>query len=1011
MGMTFLDTVAGAYAEKYNDLSDFCFVFPNKRAGRFFQEALSRRISSDAILGPEVTSIPDFVEALSGLETASRIEMLFRLYNIYKEKKESLHLKSKDNDLLEFDSFRNWGEILLSDFSEVDQYNVDADELFKNVSDFREISSNFLTDEQLEVLEKYFGYSPSTGDVTRFWKNFSNGKDGLSDIKTSFLYLWQAMGPLYHALNEELEAEGLATPGRVYRRALEKVKEQGRGIVPYKKIVFVGFNALSTTEALLFEALMKAGGVHAREEDSFVDFFWDATGPVLESQNSDASFFLRLNKRNFPSPDWAEPWLEKNRVSEMPADLRVIASPSNSAQSKIASRRLEEIIGENKDEDAKLREAKVAVVLPDENLLLPLLYAMPEEVNSVNLTMGYSLRFTSIASFMHHLRVLHARSRYEKGTLTFFHEDVKALMSHPFTHLLIGSKKIADFNTYINKSHKFRIAIGDFNADYWNLEKFPLDVALFGEGAAGGVRYIDHLLASIDESLAEGDRGVTKSRVDRANVAAYRNALWQLKNTIEEHGVDMGLNSVFYMVDKLLAGEHVTFEGEPLEGVQVMGLLETRALDFEHLIILSLNDKVMPRKARKATFIPDSLRSGYGMPYSNYQERLFSYYFYRMISRAKSVTLIYDARSGEGMRSGGESRYLTQLRYLYARDKIKYENYQFSISGHENLPEPIQKTPEMMAKIQEYACEGSRKNLSASALKKYGECQIKFYYEQVEGIRTDQEEAEFIDAITQGNIVHETMLMLYFPEQLRGKYLKARIAVGAEDIDRLMGDTDRIRDYLRRNINRLHYHLPKEEQDRPLEGASEMIASQLEHVVLDILAYDRKLAPFELAGGEMADLWRWEYEPGKFVNMKFAIDRLDVLNPGRAESERWRIVDYKTGKPSVTAAAFDDIFNGSHEAKNIFQLMLYANLMNLYTGQNQNVITTIYSAGEIRKGSENRPKVEKKELTGHLDINEPFLDRLNANIRELFNPEVPFRPAEQEDNCRYCKLHDLCGRS
>ncbi|MDE7437359.1 MAG: PD-(D/E)XK nuclease family protein [Muribaculaceae bacterium] len=1008
--MTFLDSIAGAYAEKFDDLSDFCFVFPNKRAGRFFQEALSRQISSDAILGPEVISIPDFVEALSGLETASRIEMLFRLFNIYKEKKGELRLKSKDNDLLEFDSFRNWGEILLSDFSEVDQYNIDADELFANVSDYREISSNFLTDDQLEVLEKYFGYSPSTGDVKRFWKNFSKGGEGLSDIKRNFLYLWQAMGPLYHGLNETLEAEGLATPGRIYRRALERVEEEGRGIVPYRKIVFVGFNALSTTEALLFETLVKAGGVPECEEDSFVDFFWDATGPVLESQNSDSSFFLRLNKRNFPSPDWAQPWLEKNRVTTMPSDFRVIASPSNSAQAKIASRRLEEVISAEKDGE-KIEEAKVAVVLPDENLLLPLLYAMPEKVESVNLTMGYSLRFTSIASFMHHLRVFHARSRYEKGTLTFFHEDVKALLSHPFTHLLVGTKKVADFNTYITTNHKFRVAIEDFNAGHWSLDKFPLDVASFGEGATGGVLYNDHLLASIDESLAEGDSGVTKSRVDRSNIATYRNALWQLKNTIEEHDIDMGLSSVFYMVDKLLAGEHVTFEGEPLEGVQVMGLLETRALDFEHLIILSLNDKVMPRKARKATFIPDSLRYGYGMPYSNYQERLFSYYFYRMISRAKSVTLIYDARSGEGMRSGGESRYLTQLRYLYARNKIKYENYQFSISGHENQPEPILKTPEMMAKIQEYAREGSRKNLSASALKKYGECQIKFYYEQVEGIRTDQEEAEFIDAITQGNIVHETMLMLYFPEGLRGKYLKGRIAVSGEDIDRLMGDTDRIRDYLRRNINRLHYHLPKEEQDRPLEGASEMIASQLEHVVLDILSYDRKLTPFELAGGEMADLWRWEYEPGKFVNMKFAIDRLDVLNPGRAESERWRIVDYKTGKPSVTAAEFEDIFNGSHEAKNIFQLMLYANLMNLYTGQNQNVITSIYSAGEIRKGSENRPKVEGKELTGHQDINEQFIERLNANIRELFNPDAPFRPAEKDDNCRYCKLHDLCGRS
>lgn len=1009
MAITFLDSIAGAYVEKFPDISDFCFVFPNKRAGRFFQEALSRQIASKAILSPEVISIPDFVEKLSGLETASRIEMLFRLFNIYKDKKELLHLKSNENELLQFDAFRSWGEILLSDFSEVDQYNVNADELFANVSDYREISTDFLTDEQVEVLEKYFGYSPSTGDVKRFWKSFSKG-DPKSDIKRNFMYLWQAMSPLYTELNESLEAEGLATPGRIYRRALEKVKELGKDIVPYKKIVFVGFNALSTTEALLFESLVKAGGVPDCEEDAFVDFFWDATGPVLESKSSDASFFLRLNKKNFPSPDWAEQWIEKSRVQTMPPNIRVIASPSNSAQAKIASECLEELIvsGESGEEIREVKDAKVAVVLPDENLLLPLLYAMPEQLESVNLTMGYSMRYTSIASFMHHLRVFHSRSKMEKGTVTFFHEDVKALLSHPFTHALAGTDKVAKLNTYIKTFHKFRVPISDFIANGWDMERFPIDVASFGSGTEAGIKYIDHILENIDQALRSGDKDKKKSKVDRANVAVYRNALWQLMNTSHKHHVDMGLSGVFYMVDKLLAGEHVTFEGEPLVGLQVMGLLETRALDFEHLIILSLNDRVMPRKARKATFIPDSLRYGYGMPHSNYQERLFSYYFYRMISRAKSVTLIYDARNGDGMRSGGESRYLAQLKYLYARNKVKYDSYQFTINATDNKPEDIRKTPEMMQKIWEYAREGSRKNLSASALKKYGECQVKFYYEEVEKIRTDQEESEYIDAITQGQIVHDTMLMLYFPPRLRGKYLDARIMMHPEDIEKIIADKDKIRDYLRININRHHYNLSEQELDRPIEGASAIIASQLEHVIEDILTYDKSLAPFELAGGEIAGLWRWEYAPGEYVNMKFAIDRLDIPNGCDGQ---WRIVDYKTGNAHVQAAEFEDIFNGNYNAQHIFQLMLYANLINLFTNQDNDVGMTIYSASGLRKGKDSKPVVEKKEIGGHRDINDRFVERLNRNIRDLFDKDVPFRPTEDDNNCTFCKLHDLCGKS
>ncbi|MDE6338883.1 MAG: PD-(D/E)XK nuclease family protein, partial [Muribaculaceae bacterium] len=464
----------------------------------------------------------------------------------------------------------------------------------------------------------------------------------------------------------------------------------------------------------------------------------------------------------------------------------------------------------------------------------------------------------------------------------------------------------------------------------------------------------------------------------------------------------------FYMVDKLLAGEHVSFEGEPLEGLQVMGLLETRALDFDHLVILSMNDKVMPRKARRATFIPDSLRRGYGLPYSNYQERLFSYYFYRMISRVKSVTLIYDARSGEGMRSGGESRYLTQLRYLYAPGKLQQVNYQFLISEPGHNPQPLEKTPEMMEKVNEYAREGSRKNLSASALRKYGECQIRFYYEEVEGLRTDQQDTEFINPITQGNIVHDTMLMLYFPEELRKKYLEARIRLTPEAIDAMRSNRERIRTLILQNINRHHYNRKEDELDMPLEGSAEMVAGHLEQVILDILKYDRGLAPFDLAGGEMSALWRWEYDQGKYVNMKFAIDRLDILNPDN--EAQWRIVDYKTGKAHVTAAEFEDIFNGAYDAKNIFQLMLYANLMNLYTGQDRDVKVSIYSVGKLLKDGETVPKIGGVKVTGHKQINEDFVATLNSRIKELFDPSQPFLPAQDEANCSYCLLRDLCSR-
>lgn len=1015
-GMSFLDSVAGAYVDNFDDLSELCFVFPNKRAGTFFLRSLSERLGSRVSMAPEIISIADFVENLSGREVDSRIDLLFRLFNIYRCHRSRQPHDPSDDPLLEFDSFRGWGEILLSDFSEVDQYDVDPDAIFKNVSDYRGIASNFLTGDQIAVLEKYFGYSPAYKDVERFWKNLVP-PDGLSPVKERFVYLWQMMGPLYHALDEALAADGLATPGGIYRIALERVRERGRELLPYRKIVFVGFNALSTTEALLFEALVKAGGYHEDEKEAFVDFYWDATGPVLDSAESDAAAFLRLNRRNFPSPSWARPWLDRNRVAHMPPDIRVVASPSNSAQTKIAASRVADIV--DRVGARGIRDARVAVVLPDENLLLPLLYALPESLSEVNLTMGYSLRLTSVASFLHHLRQFHARGRRQGDTTVYFHEDVRMILSHPFAHSLFGSRNVSKLNADMSRHHRLTVSLADLRetlaadpgADKEKGENITLlDISSFGSGTSAAIAYLDCLLAAIDASLAEGVKGVVKSRIDRSHIAVYRDALRRLELSAAEHGIEMGLQGVFYMVDKFLAGEHVTFEGEPLEGLQVMGLLETRALDFDHLIILSLNDKIMPRKARRATFIPDSLRRGYGLPYANYQERLFAYYFYRMISRAKSVTLVYDARSGEGMRSGGESRYLMQLRYLYAPGRIKYENYRFLLSEVASSVTPVEKTPQVMAKIMEFCKAGSGRNFSASALRRYGECPIRFYYEVIAGLKTDREESEYIDAITQGNIVHDAMLSLYFPEKDRFSCLEDRIRITAEKIGGMLADRGVVRSALRRAVNKTHFKRKKEDLDIPLEGAAAMVARQLERQVRDILSYDATLAPFELVGGEMAGLCEWEFSPGKRVNMKYAIDRLDVLHPG-TPSERWRIVDYKTGGALVSADGFEDIFNGNYTSKNLFQLLLYANLFNLDKGHDLDMKVSIYEVGRIASEGETVPSIGGAPVDGHKSVNSEFLSRLNAMIAGIFDPQIPFRPTEDEGHCRLCRLHDLCGRN
>lgn len=1001
----FLESVARAYAETFDDLSDFCFVFPNKRSGTFFLKHLRDAAGSRTLLAPQITSIQNFVAYLADRDVASRVDLLFRLFNIYRNTRE----KPEEED---FDKFRGWGEILLSDFSEVDQYNVDADSLFKNVKDYREIASNFLSEEQIEVMERYFGYTPSPGDMEGFWKNLQPP----SDIKDKFLYLWQQMAPLYHALNESLEAEELSTSGASYRIALERLREHGRDIIPFRKVVLVGFNALSTTEALIFEELRSLDS----DEDidgQYAEFFWDGTGPVLAEAVNDAATFLKYNRRNFPQPVWAARWMERSETRELPPNITVVSAPSNSAQGKIAGKKVEELLEEFGSEN--IQGARAAVVLPDENLLMPLLYALPDELTTVNLTMGYPLKSTSVMSFIHHLRGLRVGARRSGGETAYFHEDLRLFLAHPFVHALIGSRTVSKINGYINRHHRITLKVSELVE--LNEELGYILRELESEHSAEGIiNYIDDVLVRVSAALEGKEEGLLKSRLDRSNVEVYRDALRRLLTACRQHKVEMGVAGIFAMADKLLAGEKVTFEGEPLEGLQVMGLLETRAIDFDHLVILSMNDSVMPRKASARTFIPDSLRHGFGLPYSNYREDLFAYYFYRMISRARDVTLIYDARASDGMRSGGMSRYLMQMKYLYARDKMKFENHKYLLNPVSPKLTGVEKNKFVAEQLNEFTIAGSERNFSASALKNYFICPVKFYYENVYGIKTDRQTSPYIDAIDQGSILHEVIFHLYFPEGKRRIYLKNPIEMTPEKLDALMADREGIRAEVRRAVNNVHFHKEENALDTPLDGSAAIIAAQIEEQVYDILRYDRRIAPFRLVGGEISGLVEWPLDDsGRKVNMKYAIDRLDLVKDENGK-EHYRIVDYKTGDAKVDAGSIDEIFDGTPEAQNFFQIMLYANLMNKDLKREEPVRLAIYEISSLRRRGEKTPTMkylpegkkvrETRPLADHLQENEPFLARTQEVLQEIFDLSINFEPVDDDEKCRYCKLSQLCGR-
>lgn len=997
----FLKSIAKAYASRYPDISEFCFLFPNKRSGTFFLKYLKEECGLHLMLSPEVKTISQFVEELSGRTVASRIDQLFLLFESYRELMGMPADGSDKDDGVDFDSFRSWGETVLSDFSEIDQYLVDADEIFKNVKDYREISSNFLTEEQKRVMVEYFGRN-DYGDPSRFWKNFDDPEENLSEVKRRFLHLWRVMAPLYHSLNDKLALRGLCTSGGGYRLALAALREKGRESLPFKKIVIVGFNALSASEHAIFSELRDFEGYNGY--DCFADFYWDMTGPVLAAGINSASKFVKSNIKVFPQPEWSEASLRLSDNNIMPR-IRVASSPSNSAQTKITGTMLSELRGRLTSQE--INDARVAVVLPDENLLLPMLYSLPEGMGDVNLTMGYSLRLTSVASFVSLLRRLMLSARQDHGNVTFYHHPLRVFLAHPFSHALFGTLAIESIYKYIDYHHKNILTLKEIVMLNERVASM-INPALLGTSPEQAISHLDFVLAEAAASLSGVKDGMTKSRLEISHINVYRDGLRRFVDVVKEYGIGMKANTAFRLADSLMAGEKVGFEGEPLTGLQVMGTLETRSIDFDYLFILSMNEKIMPRRARSRSFIPDSLRHAYAMPPSNYAEGIFAYYFFRMISRAKEVTLLYDGRSGSGMGGGDVSRYILQLKHLFAKGSLEEQDWKFLLAGKMPHDATVEKNPDIMSRLDAFMEPGGH-HLSSSSLNAYRECQVKFYYKHVLGLNDDQTSSDYIDPITAGNILHSMMLQLYLPESLRGKYLDKPVVVTADDIRAMLRDKEKIDQLLTRTVNACHFHLDADKLDTPLTGAARIIGMRIKDQILNVLRRDLSLCPLRIWGGEISETLRVTLKSGRTVNLKFIIDRLDEATvDGHPEL---RIVDYKTGTIKLEAESVGEMFKGGYKSEQIFQLFTYAWLLEKRNGDNAagNIVTEIYDVPHIMKSERSLPEIDGKNVEHFGEYSAEFSEAMENMIEDIFT-SPNFHSPSGDEACRNCSFRDLCKK-
>lgn len=968
----FLKQVADHYYCKYGDYHRLCLIFPNRRSMVFFRKYLAEVVAADPesrpIVVPQMFTINDFFSMAGKLHVADRVRLLVELYECYRR------LNPKAESL---DEFIFWGDVLLGDFNDVDKYLVDPEQLFTNVSDYKSLQDNFsyLTETQRKAIEGFVShFNDRSGRLT-----VDIGSD---DVKSRFLQVWNILYPLYKDFNVSLDMKGWAYEGKVYRKLAEMMSSKETDVFPdimngAERYVFVGLNALNECEKRVLGRLRDAG---------VAEFCWDWSGKMIRDPKNRSSFFMADNVRDFPQAFEPDP-----DGLEIP-EINVISVASSVGQAK----RLPDILREVKDPQS------CAVVLPDENLLIPVLNSIPESVRDINVTMGLPMKGSQIYVMMSDISALQLHSVYRKGECLFYHKHVWDIFSGEVF------RKVADEDTVrimerIRKEARYYISRRDLSGT-------PLLDLVFEPVIA------DPKVASRDQimSFSEYQKRLVSTLACRlsddrtfALELEYAKEYYRCVNVLQEIDIDVLPVTYVRLLSQILGNVSVPFRGEPLKGMQIMGPLETRALDFTDIIVLSADEGVFPRRSVSSSFIPPELRKGFGLPTYEYQDAVWAYYFYRMISRAENVWMLTDSRT-EGLKSGEESRYIKQLEYHFGLPIHKY-TVRFAGMKSAGLPR-IDKTEDDVARIKDTV-------LSATVIQNYLACPAKFYYGTVRNLKPEEEVAESLDYGMFGTVYHEVMRAVYSGEYaMREDFVFDDGALYGGLPEEPMKKVSRsyIRSWLhrgediRRKVKSLIMSVLNVIE---VSGRNLVIADVIVRYVLKTL--ERDLEQLEQAGAEEFDILGRELKvTGEFHGQRFKgyVDRLDSFRPGQA-----RIVDYKTGKvldddENIHDGNAEDIASRIFEPdvkdrpKIALQFYIYDLLLSSRPEvQGREIYNCVYSTSRIFTDS---------PVT--VPVNRKFYDAVSGKMKdlldEMYDISVPFRRTDDRNICRYCDFNKICLR-
>ena len=955
--VTFIEEVAADLYRRYGrEVSRLRIMFPSRRAQLFFTDALSR-LTDTPIWQPQFETIDRLMTSIAGIEHGERVRLITELYNVYRE----FHKDEK------FDKFYFWGEMLLNDFDAIDKYMIDADMLFANISDIKQLESDlsYITDRQWEV-------------ITRFWSVLNDDKDP-SEHKRRFLKIWNTLCPVYHRFRERLHELGIGYGGMIQREVVERIEASDFELDDDgAQYVVAGFNALSKCEKRLFDYLAV---------NRTTNFYWDYDRYYLD-ERQEAGLFLRENLVRYPqSVTFAS---QIDNFSKREKNFTSVATASNVLQCKYVNGLLRQLMA-----DGVPMDKRTAIVLTDENLLQPLLYSMPEGVE-LNVTMGFPLKQTVAYSLIERLIELQNRRRESSSGIWFYHTDVLGLLSHPYLCNVLGGEAMKLSREIVERQRVY--------VPREELAKTPMFERLFTP-ITEWQQMSDYLLMMIGEASRSATMSDDALRREAQYLSVVAENVMQLRNSLDQCAVEISQPIYMSLLRRHLQTVRIPFEGEPLNGVQIMGILETRNLDFDNVIILSMNDDNFPgNRTTSSSFVPYGLRAAYGLPTPEHHEGVYAYYFYRLIQRARNIYMVYCSQSDE--KSSGEvSRYIRQLDYE-SGVPIRKVDFGVDINLGTTAPFSIAKQDDVRTKLERYLTDPEA-SLSPTALYRYIACPMRFYFASVAHIRGEEEIAEEIDAPMFGTILHESMRSLYEPLKTAASTAKAIAEITDEKISQAV-DHAINENYLHRN------HASVEDYGGNILLVRDIICR---YIRTGILTYDAAHADFRVENIEHEVSTPFSFRSGEQelqVVFKGTADRIDLMDSGMV-----RVVDYKTGSPHLEFEGVENLFKGTsgQRQSNTIQTLLYS--MMITRSEHRAVVPALYYVRDLGREDYSPQLVEvvgegrnksRRAVESYAAYAEEFERHLAETLGEIFDFDRPFTQCDDLDTCTYCDYADICRR-